>query len=268
MTKDEQVYAHFVEANPFPDVEELPDARGINNVRAIGHLQVVGVDALGTNAQMKTSKRRRGLLAVAMLLVLMGMSALLVRALGVEGSAVGSQQEVGASEIAHVQRFIAMLDAGNIDAAIELLDDPLGSIYFPAIDEVTDSAQVADYFEFYRAMGGHTALTNCVARMSGPRTVVTCDADQQVDVLVPIGLEFPVLPMDFEVWDAGIRRIIWSPAGEDHIQAVFSSSRFFEFRDSYLEPRGLVMASGAPKWSKANAERIAELVVEFLAESP
>lgn len=263
MTKDEQIYALFVEANPFSDLERLQDTPRSDHGGAGGHLQVVGADVPRADEPVARRQTIRGLSLAAAFLVLVGFGALLLR------DAVTQDVSVGTSpQIAQVHEFIDRIDNGDVDGAVELLENPLGAIYFPAIDEVTSTAQVADYLEFYVAIGGHTSLSDCTAEPSGPGMVVTCQADQQVDALVPIGLEFAAFPMTFEVWNAGIRRISWAASSRAGITDTFFSSRFFEFVDLYMKPNDLVQDSGAPVWSKANGELMTELVGEFLGERP
>lgn len=269
MTKDEQIYALFVEANPYPDMESLPVEPEDVPSHVTAYLHVVnGTTSAAPRGADRRARRMRGLTVAAVLVAVVGFGALVIRDLGAPGPAVGTLPTVAPDPVEQVEEFIWLLDSGDVDGAVALLESPLGSIYFPAVDEVTGTTQVADYFEFYLAIGGHTTLSDCVSDPSGPRTLVTCRADQQVDALVPIGLEFPEFPMIFEVWDAGIRRIGWDLKSEADFDNVFWSSRFFEFNDRYLRPNGLVRDSGAPIWSKANGERVVELVEQFLDESP
>jgi len=262
MTKDERIYALFVEANPFQRPEELSDVP-VTDQSTAAHLQVVGGEVYVGTPPPARPRSIRGLSIAATVLALVGFTGLLLR-----NGATPDPSAGVAPQIARVHEFMDRVDGGDVDGAVELLEDPLGAIYFPAIDEVTTTAQVADYLEFYLAVGGRTTLSDCTAEASGPRVIVTCQADQQVEVLIPIGLEFPVFQLTFEVWDAGIRSIAWDASGGPGISEVFFSSRFFEFRNLYMAPNGLVQGNGAPVWSHTNGEAVKELVREFLAGQP
>jgi hypothetical protein len=147
---------------------------------------------------------------------------------------------------------------GDVDGAVTSLDAPLGSIYFPALDEATSTNQVVDSFEFYGAAGGRTELLDCVFDRMEPPSVVTCQVDQQVDALIPIGLEFSSFSMVLEVWDAETSRIGRDSLRKPTFDHVVGSSRCFDFYNRHIKPNGPAQGSGAPARSKENGQRIAE----------
>jgi hypothetical protein len=238
-----------------------------NPVDHPANLQVVSDTPPDLDTGGKPPKGRgRYLTLAAVIIAVIGFGALMLRDLGVLEPAVGTQPAPAIDPIAQVESFFVALDSGNVDAAVALLDSPLASIYFPALDEVTSLDQVVDYFEFYGIMGGRTEVLDCVSERMGPRSIVTCQVDQQVDALIPLGLEFPPFPLIFEVWDSGIRRIGLDSASKPVFDHVFGSSRFFDFNDRHIRPNGLAKDSGGPVWSKENGERILELLRLYLAE--
>jgi hypothetical protein len=267
VTNEEQIYALFVSANPVADVDSLllpPEDGSIpqpTDLRVVG--ESVGILDIGATLP---KMRGRYLSVAAVLLAVVGFGAFLIRDVASPEPAVSTQRTVAVDAIVRVEEFFVALDSGDVDGAVGLLDDPLGSIYFPALDEVTSTDHVVDYLEFYDVLGGHTDLSDCISERMGPRSIVTCQADQQIDALIPIGLEFPPFPLIFEVWDAGIRRISFDPASKPVFDHVFGSSRFFDFFDRHIRPNGLAQDSGGPVWSKENGERVVELVQLYIAE--
>jgi hypothetical protein len=154
-----------------------------------------------------------------------------------------------------------------VGGAAQLLSDPLGTAWFIPIDQVNSTDQIVDYLDFYAAIGIETELSECGSENVGPRQVVTCRANQQSDVLLPLDLEFPPFDITFEIWDHSIRTIGWVQDIPDDFDVAFADSRFFEIRSAVLEPRGLVQSTGAPVWSKENGILIVQLLEELLAEA-
>ena len=279
MSDIEQIYALFVEANPVVDPATLPetyeDARPM--LRAVPANEDGVVDAIVPvpGSSPRRSNRRTAVLAAAVAIMVVGVATMLLRSSAgdvappaTEPSTSITEAFVPVTPTAQATAFIDRLAAGDIDGAIELLADPLGSIWFPPLGQVTSSEDVRAYLDFYLAIGTATDLSGCTSELSGPRTIVICQADQQSTLLEQIGLDFPVYAMQFQVWKDGIRIIEFGPGGSQGMNAAFTNSRFFEFRDTMLIPRGLVQESGDPVWSKTNGELMWELVSEFLANNP
>ena len=282
MSDIEQIYALFVEANPVVDVESLPET--YQETGTVLHA-VPTIDAadgarrpssVAPRATL-TSNRRTALVAAsaAVAILVLGIAAMFLRASTNDAvppatgpSTPTTQAFVPVTPLAQAEAFIARLDAGDVDGAIALLADPLGSIWFPALGQATNTEDVRDYLDFYRALGTTTDLSDCTAALNGPSTTVICQASQQSEVLVPLGLDFPVFPMEFHVWIDGIRVIEFGPGGASGMSTAFNVSRFFEFRSKVLVPAGLVQESGDPIWSKANGELMKVLIAGFLADNP
>ncbi len=144
--------------------------------------------------------------------------------------------------------------------------DPLGSVWFIPIGEVTSTEDLGDYLECYRAIGVETRLADCTSEASGPHTVVACDAVQQAAVLLSLDLDFPSFDMTFEVWGDGIRTLGWVQHDSSDLDTAFRNSDFNQFRNNVLIPEGLLQDNMDPIWSKENGERMAQLVDDFLAE--
>lgn len=164
--------------------------------------------------------------------------------------------------------FIALLTAGDLDEAESLLAEPIGTIWFPPIGQVSDTREVRDYLEFYAALGVVTEISGCVEHAVGPLTNVTCAATQTAGDFARLGLELPEFEMSFSVWDDGIQEIRWELDNPREFNVAFSQSRFYEFRADVLRPLGLVQGNGDPVWSRENGERMSDLIDDFLAENP
>jgi hypothetical protein len=281
MSDVEQIYALFVEANPVADPAVLPET--YEEARPM--LRAVPADIDGASdvsapvvpilgRMSRRTNRRTAILAAAVAIIVVGVAAILLRSAddaappATEPTTSITDAFVPVSATAQATTFVERLDAGDIDGAIELLADPLASIWFPPLGQVTSTEDVRDYLEFYGAIGTTTELTECTSEVSGPRTIVICRANQQSEVLAPLGLELPAFQMQFQIWNDGIRTIEFGPEGPVGITAAFNNSRFFEFRDTVLIPRGLIQESLDPIWSKANGDLMFELVAEFLASNP
>jgi hypothetical protein len=279
MSDVEQIYALFVEANPVADPATLPET--YDEARPM--LRAVPTDMSGTDDERfvpipghmpRRTNRRTALIAAAVAILVVGVAAMLRFSAGDAAppasdpttSITGAFTPVTA--VARATAFVDRLDAGGIDGAIGLLANPLASIWFPPLGQVTSTEDVRDYLEFYAAIGTTTELSECTSEVSGPRTVVICQANQQSEILAPLGLELPLFQMQFQIWNDGIRTIEFGPDGRVGMNAAFNRSRFFEFRNKVLIPRGLIQESGDPIWSRANGELMAELVAEFLANNP
>jgi hypothetical protein len=281
MSDVEQIYALFVEANPVSDPATLPET--YEEARPM--LRAVPSDMNGTDEDeryvpipgqvSRRRNRRTALVAAAVAVLVVGVAAMLLRLSADDAAPPATDPTTSITEAfvpvsatAQATTFVDRLDAGDVDGAIGLLADPLASIWFPPLGQVTSTEDVRDYLEFYDAIGTTTKLSECTSEVSGPGTIVTCQANQQSEVLTPLGLEFPVFQMQFQIWNDGIRTIEFGLEGTAGMNAAFNSSRFFEFRNKVLIPRGLIQESLDPIWSKANGELIAELVAEFLANNP
>jgi len=142
----------------------------------------------------------------------------------------------------------------------------LESLWFIPIGQLMSNEELRNYLEFYQAVGVTSHLTDCAAEIVGPSAVVTCEADQQIEALLPLDLRFPAFDMTFDVSDDGIRTIGWVQHDPLDFNTAFRNSRFFEFNAAVLAPEGLLQDSGDPIWSKENGERMAQLVDEFLAD--
>jgi hypothetical protein len=97
-------------------------------------------------------------------------------------------------------------------------------------------------------------------------SVVICQVGQQVDALIPIGLEFSPFSMVLEVWDAGTRRIGLDSLRKPTFDYVVGSSRCFDFYDRHIKPSGIAQGSSGPVWSKENGQRTVDLAQLCLAE--
>lgn len=275
MSKHEQIYALFVEANPYPDLESLPETfeEGRVPLHAVGssaeteHVERRTVE--DSAAPVRVTRRRHGRLAVvaAAIVVFAGMGALVARDLETTTLPVGSDPGVDPAHTELVAEFVSRLEAGNVDGAEDLLADPIGTIWFIPIGQVSDTRQVRDYLDFYAAVGVETEISGCVGQTFGPLTEVTCDATQTAGVLSQLGLEFPPFSMTFSVWDDGIQQIGWEFDNSQQFGAAFNRSRFFEFRNAVLRPLDLVQGNGDPVWSKENGERMQDLVDDFVSGS-
>jgi hypothetical protein len=275
MTKHEQIYALLVEANPYPDVESLPETfeEGRFLLHAVGSSAETERDERSTvedsAARVRVTHRRRGRVAVvcAAVLVFCGMGAVVARDLETTTLPVGSDPAVDPAHTELVVEFVSRLEAGNVDGAEELLADPLGTIWFIPIGQVSDTRQVRDYLDFYVAVGVETEISGCVEQIVGPLTEVTCDANQTAGVLAGLELDLPPFSMTFNVRDDGIQQIGWEFDNSQQFGAAFNRSRFFEFRNVVLRPLGLVQGNGDPVWSKENGERMQDLVDDFVSGS-
>lgn len=275
MTKHEQIYALFVEANPYPDVESLPEIfeEGRVPLHAVGssadteHNERRRVE--DSTAPVRATRRRHGRLAfaAAAIVVVAGMGALVARNLETTTLPVGSEAGVAPAHTDRVVEFVSRLDAGDVDGAEALLADPIDTIWFVPIGQVSDTRQVRDYLDFYVAVGVETEISGCVGQIIGSLTEVTCDATQTAGVLSALGLEFPPFAMTFSVWDDGIQKIGWEYDNPQDFNSAFARSRFYEFRNSVLRPLDLVAGNGDPIWSKENGEAMRNLVNDFISEN-
>ena len=280
MSNIEQIYALLVEANPVTNVDALPETYQETGPA----LHAVPSDAddaerfssMATHGSRTSGRRTALTVAVAAVAVLViGIAAMLLQTSTDDAvppatgpSTPTTHAFVPVTPLAQAETFIARLDTGDVDGAIQLLSDPLGSIWFPPIGQVTNTEDVHDYLDFYRAIGMTTDLSECTTAIVGPSTTVTCQVLQGSEALEPLGLEFPVLPMQFHVWVDGIRVIEPGPGAASGVTTAFNVSRFFEFRNKVLVPAGLIQESGDPVWSKANGELMRGLIVQFLADNP
>ncbi len=280
MSDIEQIYALFVEANPVVDTDSLPET--LEEARPT--LRAVPSDSDDPESAFErfsarpshgSRRRRTVLVAAAVAVIVVGAASILLRSTSDDAvppatgpSTPTTQAFVPVTPLAQAETFIERLDAGDVEGAIALLADPLGSIWFLPIGQVTSTEDVRDYLDFYGAIGTSTALSDCTIEVGGPRTAVICRADQQSEALVPLGLDFPIFQMQFQIWNDGIRTIEFGPDGSAELNAAFNRSRFFEFRRELLIPRGLLQESGDPIWSKANGDLMWDLIAEFLANNP
>jgi len=268
MSEHESIYAKFVAANPVPDPEKLaetppaghPELRLVVPGSSADEGEVLHVFSDAGSPQRRHPIRRAALAAGLVLLI------------GVVILTQGSEPDLDAAAppdpvtpTEQAMAFIARFEAGEVDGAIDLLSDPLDSVWFVPIGQVTRREQIRDYLEFGRSMGLETELVACSNETAGLSTLVTCEANHQATVLLPLGLTFPVFDMTFEVWDDGIRKIDLVQRGPADFDTAFDDSRFFEFISAELAPRGLLQNNGNPIWSKENGELVGELVANFLA---
>jgi hypothetical protein len=273
MTKHEQIYALLVEANPYPDVESLPETFEERRVplHAVGLSAETEHDERRTvedsTARVRVTSRRQGRLAVvaAVIVIIAGVGALVARNLETTTLPLGSDTGADPAHTERVVEFVSLLEAGDVDGAEALLADPIGTIWFMPIGHVSDTRQVRDYLDFYVALGLETEISECVGQINGPLTEVTCDATQTSGVLSGLGLELPPFTMTFSVWDDGIQQIGWELDNQQQFSAAFNESRFFEFRNSVLRPLDLVQGNGDPVWSKENGELMQDLVEDFVS---
>ncbi len=282
MSDIEQIYALFVEANPVVDADSLPETydEARPTLRAVPAPEGEIDDTFErysppANRQTSTRNRRAVFVAAAVAVVVVGAATMFLRSSSDEAappatgpSTPSTQAFVPVTPLAQAETFIERLDAGDVDGGIALLANPLGSIWFPLLGQMTSTEDVRDYLDFYGAMGTTTKLSECTSELVGPSTIVVCQANQQSEILGPLGLDIPIFSMQFQIWQDGIRVIEFGTDDSPAITAAFNRSRFLEFRRTTLMPRGLVQESGDPIWSKANGESIAELVAEFLASNP
>ena len=276
MTNHEQIYALFVEANPYPDVESLPESLEADRVP----LHVAGSfdtseqghsdTARDSIAGVGTRLRRPGRIAVvaAALVIVAATAALVARNLESSGLSAGSETHINLTYTERAVEFISLLTAGDLDEAESLLAEPIGTIWFPLIGQVSDIQQVRNYLEFYVAIDVATEISECVEQTVGPLTEVTCSATQTAGHLSRLGLKLPRFDMSFSVWDSGIQEIRWELNNPREFDVAFTQSRFYVFRDQVLRPLGLVQSNGDPVWSKENGEHMSDLIDDFLAENP
>ena len=275
MTEQEQVYALFVEANPYPDVESLPETFEERRVplHAVGSSQPTRQDehraVADTASGVRVAGGRSGRLAViaTALVIVVAMGALVARNLQTSSLPASSDARVDLTHTEQAMEFITRLEEGNVDGAAALLADPIGMIWFIPIGRVSGSGEVLDYLDFYVATGIETEISDCEAQTVGPLTEVTCRASQTAGVLSQLGLTLPLFDMIFSVWDDGIQQIGSRSDDPQQFDAAFNESRFFEFRTTVLRPAGLVKANGDPVWSKQNGELMQELIDDFLSRS-
>ena len=227
------------------------------------------------NRPPSTRKRRAVLVAVAVAVVVVGAATTFLRTSSDDAappatgpSTPSTQAVVPVTPLAQAETFIERLDAGDVNGASELLADPIGSIWFPLLGQMTSTEDVRDYLDFYGAVGTTTELSECTSELIGPGTFVVCQANQQSEIFAPLGLDIPIFQMQFQVWQDGIRLIEIGTDDARPITAAFNRSRFLEFRRTTLVPGCLVQESGDPIWSRENGELMAELVAEFLANNP
>lgn len=276
MTKHEQVYALFVEANPYPDVEMLPETFEEARVplRAVELSGRSEPDEhptpVGSSAELPIRyRRRRSLVAIAAAIVMIvGLGVLLVRSQETSISPATGDTDLGLAHIEQAVEFISRLDARDIDAAEALLADPIGTIWFIPVGRVSDANQVRDYLEFYVAIGIETEISGCVGQMVGLLTEVVCEATQTTGALSRLGLELPPFDMTFSVRDDGIQQIGWAFEDPQRFDSAFARSRFYEFRGAVLRPLDLVQDNGDPIWSKENGARMQGLIDDFIALNP
>jgi len=274
MSNHEQVYALFIEANPYPDEKSLPETFEEGRVRL--HLVTSSVETedqdqyrtappshSGKGAARSRSSRLVALAAA--MVILAGVGALVTRDMEPTTLSPVSTGVVPA-HTEQVVAFSTLLEAGDTAGAEALLGDPIDSIWFGPIGQVSDSGQVRDYLEFYAALGVETEISGCVGQALGSRTEVTCDATQTAGALSNLGLDLPPFVMTFSVGDDGIQRIGLELDYSQLFDAAFAQSRFYEFRGLVLRPLGLVQSNGDPVWSKENAELMRDLIDDFVSE--
>jgi hypothetical protein len=282
MSDVEQIYALFVEANPVADPATMPEtyqeARPkLHSVSSSAgesdhvHERFVPLPPSST----WSANRRTALVAAAVAVLVVGAAAMFLRTSADDAAPPGTGPSTPITEafvpvtpLGQATTFIDRLDAGDVDGAMALLADPLGNIWFPPLGQITDRDAAADYLDFYLAIGTSTQLSECTTQFSGPSTIVGCQANQQSEELERLGLALPIFQMQFHVWDDGIREIGIDTSDLAEVTKAFNVSRFFEFRASVLNPRGLVQESGDPVWSGENGELMHELITEFLANNP
>jgi len=268
MSEHESIYAKFVAANPVPDPEKLPetptpaeaDLRLIVTGSSADEVEVLHVFSDAGSPRRRHPVRRAALAAGLVLLI---GAAVLMQGSEPDLDAAAPPDPVTPTEQATA--FVARFEAGDLDGAIDLLSDPLGSVWFITIGQVNSTEQIRDYLEFAQAVGVEAELIECNTETIGPSTLVTCEANQQATVLLPLDLRFPTFDMTFEVWADGIREIGFIQHDPTDFDTAFDDSRFFEFASAVLAPRGLVQGNGDPVWSKENGELVRELVADFLA---
>ncbi len=268
MSNHESIYAKFVAANPVPDPEKL----SATPTTAQAELRLIVPDSSADEVEVidlfsDAGSPRRGHLtrrvALAAGLVLLIGAAVLTRASEPDLDAAASPDPITPTEQATA--FLARFEAGDLDGAIDLLSDPLGSVWFISIGPVNRTEQIRDYLEFAQAVGVEAELIECNTETIGPSTLVICEANQQTTALLPLDLRFPTFDMTFEVWDDGIRKIDFIEHLLGDFDAAFDDSRFFEFASAELAPRGLLQSGGDPVWSRENGELVRGLVAGFLA---
>jgi hypothetical protein len=281
MSDVEQIYALFVEANPVIDPESLSET--YQEARATLHAVPTKANGADDDSEPsaatslpsdRSSNRRTALIAAAVAIAVVGAATMFLRSStdaappATGPSTPTTQAFVPVTPLDQATTFIDRLDAHDVDGAIELLADPLGNIWFRTQGQVTDSDSVSDYLDFYLATGTTTQLSDCTSELSGPRTIVTCQANQQSEIHTALGVEIPTFQMQFQVWFDGIREIEFGANGPEGMSAAYANSRFFQFRDTMLRPRGLIQESLDPIWSRTNGELAIELVADFLANGP
>ncbi len=273
MTRDEQVYALFVEANPFPDLDALPEV--FEEARVPLHAVTSSADTdTGNEVAVtdqsaeppKVRRKDRYVAVAAAVVLLLGMGALIGLTLGTSTPPTRDNPVTDLTPTDTAHEFISSLDAGDVDAAHALLTDPIGTIWFASIGHVSDTSQVRDYLEFYVALGIETEISSCIEKGVEPLTSVTCDATQSAGALSSLGLEFPPFAMTLTVQDDGISGIGFGSGDSQKFSRAFSQSRFFQFRYEVLYAQGLVQNNGDPVWSRENGERMVELINDFVLQ--
>ncbi len=273
MTNVERIYALYVEANPYPEPDSLPETydESHHRLRLIktDTRQIDRIEPLGSANPVIGRPRYpiRSFAIAAVVVLLLGLGVAMFSGSRTQGLAPSTQLPPPSTPVEQATEFMARLESGDVVGAAQLLSDPLGTVWFIPMDHVNSTEQIADYLDFYVAIGVETKLSGCRSETVGPRQVVTCRADQQSEALLPLGLEFPPFDMTFEVGSDGIRTIGWVQDDLVDFNIAFNDSRFFEFRKTVLAPRGLIQSSGAPVWSRENGILMGQLVQEFVAET-
>jgi hypothetical protein len=273
MTRDEQIYALFVEANPFPDIESLPEtfeeARvPLHAVGVVAETDTAKEVAIADRSGVPKNSPRRGryVAVAAAIVILLGVGALLGRSLGTSTPPASENLMADLTPAETAVEFIARLDSGDVDGAQALLTEPIGMIWFIPIGRVSDTSQVRDYLEFYAALGMDTEISSCLAEGVGPLTNVTCDATQSAGALSSLGLEFPPFEMTFTVRDGAIQLIGFDSKDSQAFARALSQSRFVQFRSEVLRALDLVQNNGDPVWSRENGELLPSLINDFVSQ--
>ncbi|MGI9665791.1 MAG: hypothetical protein ACR2N2_01650 [Acidimicrobiia bacterium] len=272
MSNHEQIYALFVEANPYPDVDSLPETleSAMHPLHAVGS---PADEAKSERRQPSSRQHRVGAVRprgwrlatiAAAVVIVVGLAGIVVRDVSTSDSSTG----IGTAELTATEQavaFVSRLNAGDAGGAEGYLGDPVSTIWFVPIGRLSDPVQVRNYLDFYVAMGIDTQTDGCVERPLGPFTEVVCHASQTPGILSELELEVPAFDITFKVWDSGIQEVSWDREKSQEFDVAFSQSRFFEFRDAVLRPMELVQPNGDPVWSKENGEIMWDLIEDFVA---
>jgi len=272
MRNQERIYALLAEANPVPNPNSLPETsvKERSDLRLVEPERDVDPSELGDLVAVHPSRGRRfpARVFVAVATLFLVVSAVVVVASRSDdeiSDPVASQDSLDPVEQARA--FIDRLDNGEVAEAVDLLSDPVGEVWFISIGSAVGNDQISEYLDFYSAIEATTTLGVCESRVVGPRTVVTCEADHDVEALELLDLRFSTFDMTFDVWADGIRSVGWNQRDSGDFDSAFARSRFLEFSASVLEPNGLLQESGDPVWSYDNGLLVARLIEEFVANS-